>query len=143
MSLLTLPMPTTLTRTHGEPRTSEYSERILFLSGRWSSSIQSEFVLRATIRVLRDGGAEGAIYWRSLKIAAHPQVIFGTELVHGCVQSTSVELRGHRTDPGLAVDVYDLVLTGTDEAGTFGGRSRAYGDWSGRLSGTYVYRNRA
>jgi hypothetical protein len=125
------------------PHEQEYDHHILFLSGEWQSSIGSEFRMRATIRVDRHGHADGSIYWRSVRIAGRPRVFFGTEAVSGSVQGASVDLAGHHTDPGLALDVYEIALTGTTEEGTFGGRSRAYGDWSGRLSGAYTFRNRS
>ena len=38
-------------------------------------------------------------------------------------------------------DSYKIVLTGGNEAGVFGGTSRAFGDWSGRMEGHYVFKN--
>ena len=37
-------------------RTSEYDYRVLFLSGTWQTPIGSEFRLRATLHVQKDGG---------------------------------------------------------------------------------------
>ena len=91
----------------------------------------------------KDGSIDGCMYWRAVRIRSVPQCYFGTEAVRGFVRGREVELRGHQADhPGLALDVYELHLTGNDEAGVFAGRSRAYGDWSGRLEGRYLFQNR-
>jgi hypothetical protein len=124
-------------------RTSEYDYRVLFLSGTWQTPIGSEFRLRATLHVQKDGSIDGCMYWRAVRIRGVPQCYFGTEAVSGFVRGHEVELRGHQADhPGLALDVYEILLTGNDEAGVFAGRSRAYGDWSGRLEGQYLFQNR-
>lgn len=130
------------TETSEATRTSEYDYRVLFLSGTWRTPIGSEFRLRATIYVQKDGGADGAIYWRAVKVRGGLCCYFGTESVSGSVSGHSVYLLGRHVDPGLALDEYRIHLTGSDEAGRFDGTSRAYGDWSGVLVGTYHFQNR-
>jgi hypothetical protein len=135
--------PILVPETAESTRTSEYDYRVLFLSGTWQTPIGSEFRLRATLYVQQDGSVDGCIYWRAVRIRGVPQCYFGTEAVRGFVKGRELELRGHYADhPGLALDVYEILLTGNDEAGVFAGRSRAYGDWSGRLEGQYRFQNR-
>jgi hypothetical protein len=67
-------------------RTSEYDYRVLFLSGTWQTPIGSEFRLRATLYVQKDGSIDGCMYWRAVRIRGVPQCYFGTEAVRGFVR---------------------------------------------------------
>lgn len=122
------------------PNTAEYDQRVLFLSGFWRKP-GSEFGLRATIYIDKDGTCDGAIYFRAYKSGGKPVSYFATEAVHGCVRGLELELEGHFVEEGLAPDSYKIVLSDGEE-GQFGGTSRAHGDWSGKLDGTFVFRNR-
>jgi hypothetical protein len=48
-----------------------------------------------------------------------------------------LELKGYRADPTFALDHYFISLLGDGECGAFEGVSQAFGDWDGRLRGTY------
>lgn len=123
------------------PEEAALGERILYLSGTWWTSC-STFRLRATLRVGTDGALSGPIYWQALRVSNRPRSYFGTEVVQGQQRGKSLELQGVSVDPGLMQDHYKIELSGGDEAGTFGGVSRAYGNWGGRLEGQYSYKNR-
>src|SRR5437868_2761633 len=120
---------------------SEYDYRILYLSGVWRKP-GSEFRLRATIRVDRDGAAAGPIYWQAFVAHGRPASYFATEWVRGCVKGRDIELEGYEVEPGLSPDSYRITLTGED-AGLFHGISRTYyHNWCGRMEGQYQFQNR-
>lgn len=121
---------------------STYDHRVLFLSGGWEQA-GSEFRFRATIRVEKDGEADGAMYWQAIRIRNQPADYFATEWVRGSVQGRSVALDGYRVEPGLAATLYKIRLSGDGDAGTFGGMTCTppYG-WAGRIWGQYSFRNR-
>lgn len=124
------------------PQSSEFDYRVLYLSGNWHSSIGSQFRLQGLVYVQKDGSASGSLDWRSVRIAGSSRQIVGAETVCGAVCGLEVDLRGQFAEPGLATDHYRITLSGPDERGTFGGISRAYGDWCGRLQGQFYFRNR-
>ena len=122
--------------------TSAYDHRILFLSGTWERP-GSEFRLRATIIVRKDGSADGSIYWEAIRVRGYPVHYFATEWVHGFIRGRDVELEGYEVEPGLAPDSYRITLSGDGEAGTFGGITRTpLHNWGGRINGKYLFRNR-
>jgi len=122
--------------------TSAYDHRILFLSGTWERP-GSEFRLRATIIVRKDGSADGSIYWQAVRVHGYPAHYFATEWVHGFIRGRDVELEGYEVEPGLAADSYRITLSGDGEAGTFGGITRTpLNNWDGRINGKYLFRNR-
>jgi hypothetical protein len=121
-------------------QTSAYDYRMLFLIGRWEKP-DSMFTFRATIYVDKDGSADGAIYWRAYKVMNQPASYFATEWVHGAVRGLEVLLEGHEAEPGLALDVYKIMLSGDADAGTFAGITRAQ-NWNARVEGNYQFRNR-
>ncbi len=135
--MTTAPAPTASEST----LTSEYDYRVLFLSGSWQMP-GSEFRLRATINVQKDGTAEGPIYWQAIRVHGGPASYFAIERVQGVVRGQDVELEGYEVEPGLAPDSYKITLTG-DDAGVFGGISRTYHlNWCGRMEGKYLFQNR-
>ena len=85
--------------------TSAYDHRILFLSGTWERP-GSEFRLRATIILRKDGSADGSIYWQAVRVRGYPAHYFATEWVRGFIRGRDVELEGYEVEPGLAPDSY-------------------------------------
>jgi hypothetical protein len=130
------------------PETSEsgcasaYDHRVLFLSGTWERP-GSEFRLRASIIVSKDGSADGSIYWQAVRVHGQAAHYFATEWVHGFIRGRDVELEGNEVEPGLWPDSYRITLSGNGEAGTFGGITRTpLNNWGGRINGRYLFRNR-
>ena len=122
--------------------TSEYDHRVLYLSGTWERP-GSEFRLRATIIVRKDGSADGSIYWQAVRVHGYPAHYFATEWVHGFIRGRDVELEGYEVEPGLSCDSYKITLSGDGEAGAFGGITRTWrNNWEGRINGHYLFRNR-
>jgi hypothetical protein len=122
--------------------TSAYDHRVLFLSGTWERP-GSEFRLRATIMVGKDGSADGSIYWQAVRVHGQAAHYFATEWVHGFIRGRDVELEGYEVEPGLSKDSYRITLSGDGEAGTFGGITRTpVNNWGGRIHGQYLFRNR-
>ena len=121
---------------------SAYDHRVLFLSGIWEMP-GSEFRLRATILVRKDGSADGSIYWQAVRVHGYPAHYFATEWVRGFIRGRDVELEGYEVEPGLSRDSYRITLSGDSEAGTFGGITRTpLNNWDGRINGKYLFRNR-
>src|ERR1051326_3330394 len=117
--MITLDLP----QTHEAESTSEYDERMLYLNGIWSRPGQ-RFSFRATIRVTKDGWADGVFYWQSLLLHGKPDVFFGREWVAGNIRGRDVELKGLKAEERLALDHYLIHLsTGTD-AGDMGGTTQ-------------------
>src|SRR5262249_33233048 len=114
--------------------TSDYDHRILYLAGTWERP-ESEFRLRATITVRKDGSLDGSIYWQAVRVHGYPAHYFATEWVHGFISGRDVELDGYEVEPGLAPDSYRITLSGDGEAGTFGGITRTpLNNWGGRIN---------
>lgn len=113
-------------------------ERILYLSGKWQMP-NSEFKLDAVLFVGANGSAEGTIKWQNIRDKNLPPAFCGNEFVSGQIDQFQVEIRGYRADAGLATDYYEIVLCGSDKSGFFGGKSRAHGNWNGRLEGSYLF----
>ena len=112
--------------------------RILFLSGQWQRP-DSHFRFEAVVFVQAGGALEGVIYWKNIRTAGFPATFGASESVRGNLNGQHIELRGYRAEPGLATDHYQIALIGGDTSGVFGGKSRAYGDWSGRMNGNYRF----
>lgn len=129
-------------RLERSPATSEYDYRELHLRGTWHTPAGCEFKLDAVIRVESNGRADGPIDWTAVRLRGQPKSYRSTERVAGTITGRHVELDGYQAGPGLATDSYMIHLAGDDEAGAFHGMSRAYGDWCGRMQGTYRYVNR-
>jgi hypothetical protein len=122
--------------------TSVYDHRVLFLSGTWERP-GNEFRLRATIIVGRDGSADGSIYWRAIRVHGQATHFFATEWVYGSIKGRDVELQGYEVEPGLFRDSYRITLSGDGEAGSLSGITlTCVYNWSGRINGQYVFRNR-
>ncbi len=115
--------PAALPETAEADCTSAYDRRILFLSGSWERP-ENEFRLRATIRVGKDGSADGSIYWQAVRVHGRAAHYFATEWVHGYVRGRDVELDGYQVEAGLSPDSYRITLAGDGEAGTFAGITR-------------------
>jgi hypothetical protein len=134
---------TTLPEVEEAERTADYDHRILFLTGTWEA-LDSAFRFRATIFVSKDGSAEGRMYWQAILVHGNRANYFATECVRGTVRGRVVELEGYEVEPGIACDGYKITLDGDGEAGPFGGITRTWrNDWSGRIGGQYVFRNRS
>lgn len=136
-------MPTQLApQTVKVTSTSEYDYRVLYLSGTWSRP-GSEFRLRATLLIQKDGSLDGAIYWRAVKSNGRPADFFATEHVQGSLRQNELEFDGVDAEPGLITDSYRLKLSGSGEAGPFGGITKTCMlNWCGCMEGQYVFRNR-
>jgi hypothetical protein len=134
--------PVPVPETSESVATSVYDHRVLFLSGTWERP-GDEFRLRATIIVGRNGSADGSIYWRAIRVHGQEVHFFATEWVYGFIKGRDVGLRGYAAEPGLFRDSYGITLSGDSETGTFSGitLTGAY-DWSGRIEGRYLFRNR-
>lgn len=115
--------PAALPETAEADCTYAYDRRILFLSGSWERP-ENEFRLRATIRVGKDGSADGSIYWQAVRVHGRAAHYFATEWVHGYVRGRDVELDGYQVEAGLSPDSYRITLAGDGEAGTFAGITR-------------------
>lgn len=120
-----------------------YERRVLFLTGTWERP-GNLFRFRATIFVAKDGTAEGSIYWQAFLVHEKPASYFATEWVRGSVRGREVALEGYEVEPGLSADTYKITLDGDGEAGPFGGITRTWlNNWTGRIGGNYVFRNRS
>jgi hypothetical protein len=131
-----------LPQTSAAEATCEYDRRMLFMSGIWESP-GSRFRFRATLEVDRLGRRNGPIFWHALYTHFNPPQWFGTEFVAGSLLDHDLQLEGYEVDdPRLARDLYRLRLSG-GEAGSVEGISwTCRKDWSGRLTGKYVFQNR-
>jgi hypothetical protein len=119
-----------------------YERRVLFLTGTWER-VGNLFRFRATIFVAKDGTADGSIYWHALRVHEKPANYFATEWVRGSVRGREVALEGYQVEEGLSADTYKIALDGDGESGPFGGITRTWlNNWSGRIGGHYVFRNR-
>lgn len=120
-----------------------YGRRVLFLTGTWERP-ENFFRFRATIFVAKDGTAEGSIFWHAFRVHGRPANYFATEWVRGSVRGREVALEGYEVEPGLSADTYKISLEGGSDSGPFGGITRTWlNNWSGRIGGSYVFRNRA
>ena len=111
--------------------------RVLKLNGGWEKP-NSAFQFKARILVGRDGGATGAVLWEG---QGRERAIRGVEQVSGSIEGRHVKLNGFEAEPGLTCDCYRMTLDGAKTLGYFDGTSRAFGDWSGRMSGVYAFEN--
>jgi hypothetical protein len=121
-----------------QTETTIEKERILYLSGKWQMP-DSEFKLEAVLFVGTNGSLKGSIKWQNIRDKNLPPAFCGNEFVSGQLDQFQVEIKGYRADAGLATDYYEIVLCGSDKSGLFGGKSRAYGNWNGRLEGSYLF----
>jgi len=116
--------------------------RFLVLKGAWSLQVagfpSDAFALDATLAVSGDGATSGSIWWRSIDRSSP---VVGFEQVRGQVGPALVEREGVKAGPGLACDRYRITLTGDERRGSFRGSSWAFGDWQGRMQGSYEYWN--
>lgn len=124
--------------TEGQTDTSGDEGRVLHLSGKWHKPL-SEFMFEAVVFVQSDGSAEGFIHWRNVQTVGVSATFSAYEKVRGDVSRHHVELRGYQAEPGLATDYYKIALVGSDQTGIFNGMSRAFGDWSVRMTGSYLF----
>ena len=125
------------------PAETGYESRLLYLQGVWSQADRQFFRLRATVLVNANGALEGTIFWHGLKAWGRSVDFFGDEIVAGCMQAQRVEISGvERNHEWLALDEYQIQLSGDDATGTFAGKSRAHGNWDGVMHGTYTFVNR-
>ncbi len=113
-------------------------QRILYLSGKWQMP-DSEFKLEAVFLVGVNNSLEGTIKWQNIRDKILPPTFCGNEFVSGQIDQFQVEIKGYRADAGLATDYYEIILCGSNKSGFFGGKSRARGNWNGRLEGSYVF----
>lgn len=112
--------------------------RVLFLSGDWQKP-GSVFKFEAVVLLQPDGAADGVIQWQNVRTARVSPSFVATEFVEGTLHNQNLDLMGCRAEPGLATDHYKIALIGGGPNGAFGGKSRAFGDWSGRMRGTYLF----
>lgn len=120
---------------------ADYDYRELHLLGSWRHRDCCECKLRAVLRVQADSNAEGPVHWTSIRAHGHPCGYTGIESVRGYVKGRHVEVEGYETAPNFQLDCYMIHLAGEGQAGQFHGMSRAYGDWDGRMEGTYQFIN--
>jgi hypothetical protein len=110
--------------------------------GTWRHRDCCEFTFRAVLRVQSGGDTDGPVYWTAIRAHGRPRSYTGVESVRGYVKGHYVEVEGYDAAPELQPDVYMIHLAGDDQAGQFHGLSRTYGDWDGRMEGTYRFVNR-
>ncbi|MCC6796989.1 MAG: hypothetical protein IT366_17875 [Candidatus Hydrogenedentes bacterium] len=90
----------------------------------------------ARIEIGAGGAARGVIHWQGL---GHEHRLCGDEVVEGFLSERSLDIEGLEIGPGLARDHYRVTLAPGKLSGSFTGASRAFGDWSGRMTGTYRF----
>ncbi len=132
------PLKTEDPKTERQTDTLTEKERILYLSGKWQMP-GSQFKLESALVVGANGSLEGIIKWHNIRTGNLPPTFCANEFVQGQIDQYQVEIKGYQADAGLVPDYYEIVLCGSDISGFFGGRSKAFGDWDGRLEGSYLF----